>query len=104
MTTSRVIECLKVWIRCSGFRGVWSRSQLNAGEIRDHAESLTFLAEFVEPDAGQDASLRDSSDLRIRATFSASLADYVTTGEVDLWALSDKYSTMTPAAFWVRHG
>jgi putative PIN family toxin of toxin-antitoxin system len=63
-----------------------------------------FLADVVEPDEGQDPDLRDAGDQQVLGTLRASRADYLITGDKDLLALADKYSIVTPAAFWQRHG
>jgi uncharacterized protein len=81
-----------------------NRMQLSAGEIRDLVDSLMFLADIVEPESSQDASLRDPADQQVLGTLLASKADYLITGDKDLLALADKYSIVTPAAFWERHG
>lgn len=72
-------------------------------QIRELVESLTFRAEIVEPDGLEDAELRDPADQKILATFRASKADYLITGDKDLLALSGRYSILTPAEFWKRH-
>jgi putative PIN family toxin of toxin-antitoxin system len=80
------------------------RVQLSQGEIRDLVDSFMFLADVVEPDEGQDASLRDPGDQQMLGTLRVSGADYLITGDKDLLALADKYPIVTPAAFWQRHG
>ncbi len=80
------------------------RINLNGDDIRDLAESFTLLADVVEPDASQDAELRDPGDQHILATLRASRADYLITGDKDLLALAHIYPVMTPAEFWARHG
>jgi putative PIN family toxin of toxin-antitoxin system len=81
-----------------------SRIHLSPSEIRDLTDSLMFLADIVEPDAEQDASLRDPADQQVLATLRASKADYLITGDNDLLALAAKYPIVTPATFWARHG
>ena len=80
------------------------RIELNASEIRDLVDSFMFLADVVEPDDEQEAALRDPADQQVLATLVASRADYLITGDKDLLALSKKYSIVTPAVFWSRHG
>jgi putative PIN family toxin of toxin-antitoxin system len=80
------------------------RIKLSVDEIRDLVDSFMFLADIVEPDEGRDASLRDAADQKVLGTLRASRADYLITGDKDLLALADKYSIVTPAAFWQRHG
>lgn len=73
-------------------------------EIRELIDTLIFGAEIVEPDAYEDADLRDPADQKVLATLRASKADYLITGDKDLLALSSRYSIVTPAEFWKRHG
>jgi putative PIN family toxin of toxin-antitoxin system len=81
-----------------------TRIDLGSGEIRDLVDSLMFLADIVEPDSAVEPRLRDPADQQVLATFRASKADYLITGDRDLLALSETYSILTPAAFWARHG
>jgi putative PIN family toxin of toxin-antitoxin system len=80
------------------------RIGLTPGEIRDLADSFMFLADVVEPDAEQEPGLRDVADQQVLATFRASHADYLITGDKDLLVLAGKYPIVTPAEFWERHG
>lgn len=84
-----------------------SRIVLSEIEIRDLADSFMFLADVVEPDAlraAEEKELRDASDREILGTLLAAGADYLITGDRDLLALAGRYSVITPAAFWERHG
>lgn len=81
-----------------------SRINLSPNEIRDLADTFMFLADIVEPDSEVDASLRDSADQKVLATFRVSHAHYLITGDKDLLALAEKYPIVTPATFWARHG
>lgn len=80
------------------------RMRLNTAEIRDLVDSLMFLADIIEPDAEEDASLRDAADQQVLATLQASQASYLITGDKDLLVLAEKYPIVTPAVFWARHG
>jgi putative PIN family toxin of toxin-antitoxin system len=80
------------------------RVRLSAAEIRDLADSFMFLAEMVEPGNDVDETLRDDSDQMVLGTLRASQADYLITGDKDLLALGERYSIVTPAVFWERHG
>jgi putative PIN family toxin of toxin-antitoxin system len=80
------------------------RIKMSAGEIRDLVDSFMFLADVVEPSAEPEAALRDPADQLVLATLLASRADYLITGDKDLLALAGKYSVVTPAVFWARHG
>ncbi|MCG1043625.1 putative toxin-antitoxin system toxin component, PIN family [Mycetohabitans sp. B8] len=73
-------------------------------QIRDLADSFMLLADVVEPEGAQDASLRDSADQPVLLTLLAAKAQYLITGDKDLLALADRYSIVTPADFWRRHG
>lgn len=73
-------------------------------EIQDLIDSLILRSDVVEPDAIEDADLRDPADQKILATFRTSKADYLITGDKDLLAIASRYSIVTPAEFWKRHG
>jgi putative PIN family toxin of toxin-antitoxin system len=81
-----------------------SRIGLNSSEVGDLVVSLMFLADMVEPDAEQNAGLRDPEDQQVLATLRVSQADYLITGDKDLLALANDYPIVTPATFWSRHG
>lgn len=73
-------------------------------EIRDFIDSLTFLADLVEPVQSIDPQLRDAADQPVLGTLLASNANYLVTGDKDLLALSSQYPILTPAEFWQLHG
>ena len=81
-----------------------TRISLSTDEIRDLVDSFMFLADMVEPDAGVDMSLRDPADQQVPGTLLMSKADYLITDDKDSLALAEKYSIVTPTAFWERHG
>ena len=86
-----------------------SRHGLNKSEINDLVDSLSLLAETVEPEAGlPEAALRDADDQPVLGTLlaarSASGASYLVTGDKDLLALADRYPIVAPARFWDIHG
>jgi putative PIN family toxin of toxin-antitoxin system len=81
-----------------------SRIKLGPQEIRDLADSFLFLAEIVEPSGEVEEALRDKADQPVLGTLLAAQADYLITGDKDLLALTGRYSIVTPAAFWERHG
>ena len=86
-----------------------SRHGLNKSEINDLVDSLSLLAETVEPEAGlPEAALRGANDQPVLGTLlaarSASGASYLVTGDKDLLALADRYPVVTPARFWDIHG
>lgn len=80
-----------------------SRIQLNSAEIRDHVDSLIFLADMVESDAETEVSLR-AADQQLLGTLPSSRANYLITGDKDLLAVAEQYPIVTPALFWARHG
>jgi putative PIN family toxin of toxin-antitoxin system len=80
------------------------RIALSTAEIRDLADSFMFTAEIVEPSAKKEKALRDAADQQVLGTLLAAKADYLITGDKDLLALAAKYSIVTPAEFWARHG
>ncbi|MGE4339091.1 MAG: putative toxin-antitoxin system toxin component, PIN family [Pigmentiphaga sp.] len=80
------------------------RVRMTPVEIRDLADSLMFLADIVEPNGVQDGELRDPADQPVLLTLLASKAQYLITGDKDLLALAGRYSIVTPADFWARHG
>jgi putative PIN family toxin of toxin-antitoxin system len=80
------------------------RITLTSTEIRDLAESFMFMAEMVTPCVELDESLRDQADQQVLGTLRAAQADYLITGDKDLLALAERYSIVTPAVFWERHG
>jgi putative PIN family toxin of toxin-antitoxin system len=77
---------------------------LTPEKLLDWANRLRYLSEIVTPDSEIDPDLRDPADQQILGTLRASQAEYLITGDKDLLALSDKYSIVTPAAFWAKHG
>ncbi|HMV40496.1 putative toxin-antitoxin system toxin component, PIN family [Plasticicumulans sp.] len=80
------------------------RVHLTQTEIRDLADSFMFIADVVEPEGVQDATLRDPADQPVLLTLLASKANYLITGDKDLLALASQYPVVRPADFWARHG
>lgn len=80
------------------------RVHLTQTEIRDLADSFMFIADVVEPEGAQDATLRDPADQPVLLTLVASKANYLITGDKDLLALASQYPVVRPADFWARHG
>lgn len=80
------------------------RVHLTQTEIRDLADSFMFIADVVEPEGAQDATLRDPADQPVLLTLVASKADYLITGDKDLLALASRYPVVRPADFRARHG
>jgi len=73
-------------------------------EIQELIDTLMLRSDVVEPEALEDTELRDPADQKVLATFLTSKADYLITGDKDLLALAGRYSVLTPADFWKRHG
>lgn len=86
------------------------RHGLSAADIDDLVDALAFQAEVIElqPVAAPEEGLRDAQDQPILDTLlsaqSAGGADYLITGDKDLLILADRFSIITPAAFWAAHG
>ena len=73
-------------------------------EISEFVDSLSFLADLVEPAQTTDPHLRDAADLPVLGTLLAAQANYLVTGDKDLLALADRYPILNPAGFWQLHG
>jgi putative PIN family toxin of toxin-antitoxin system len=80
-----------------------ARIKMSEAEIRELADSYLFTAEIFEP-GEEEEELRDKTDQPVLGTLWAAHADYLITGDKDLLALAGKYSIVTPAVFWERHG
>ncbi|MGP3790548.1 PIN domain-containing protein [Pseudomonas sp. B392_1p] len=80
------------------------RIGLTPVEVRDLVDSLMFLADIVEPEGADATELRETADQPVLLTLLAAQANYLITGDKDLLALADRYSIVTPAEFWARHG
>ena len=81
-----------------------TRIPMSQAEIRNLADRFLLKVEIVEPSGGVDEALRDKADGPVLGTLLAAKADYLITGDKDLLALAGRYSIITPAAFWERHG
>ena len=73
-------------------------------DYADLIDILTLRAELVEPEALDSTAVRDADDVPVLGTLLASKADYLITGDDDLLALAERYSIVTPADFWRKHG
>jgi len=86
------------------------RHGLSAADIDDLVDALAFQADVIDPqtEVGPEEGLRDKQDQPILDTLlsaqSAGGADYLITGDKDLLILADRFSIITPAAFWAAHG
>ena len=81
-----------------------AKEGMTAAKIRDLVESVQLLAEVIEPSTEVEPLLRDEADQLVLGTLRAARADYLITVDKDLLALGEKYSIVTPATFWARHG
>jgi putative PIN family toxin of toxin-antitoxin system len=73
-------------------------------EISEFVDSLSFLADLVEPVQTVDPNLRDAADRPVLGTLLAAQANYLVTGDKDLLVLADRYPILNPAGFWQLHG
>lgn len=74
------------------------------GDFSDLIDILAIEADLVEPQPLEDSAVRDAADVPVLGTLLAAKADYLVTGAADLLALADRYSVITPAEFWRKHG
>lgn len=80
------------------------RLQWQPHDFLDFIDTLAIQAELVEPETLDPNVSRDPADVPVLGTLVAARADYLITGDDDLLALSDRYSIVTPADFWRKHG
>ncbi len=73
-------------------------------DFDDYVETLSLLAEVVEPETVAPGTVRDAGDLLVLGTLLASKADYLITGDDDLLTLAGSHSIVTPAGCWQKHG
>ncbi|WP_029151845.1 putative toxin-antitoxin system toxin component, PIN family [Methylovulum miyakonense] len=73
-------------------------------EISEFVDSLSFLADLVEPVQTVDPNLRDAADQPVLGTLLAAQANYLVTGDKDLLVLADRYPILNPTEFWQLHG
>ena len=80
------------------------RLQWQPADFADYIDSLAIQAELVEPEQLDDNAARDAADVPVLGTLLAAKVDYLITGDDDLIALAERYSIVTPAEFWRKHG
>ena len=73
-------------------------------KFEEEVDLLSLQAQIVEPAGLPDTAVRDPGDLPVLGTLLAAKADYLVTGDNDLLALAERYSIVTPAEFWRKHG
>ena len=85
-----------------------SRHGLTKSEINDLVDSLSLLAEVVDPEPSQETTLSDANDLPVLGTLLTAIgssgANYLITGDKDLLVLAGRYPIVVPAQFWEMHG
>lgn len=73
-------------------------------DFADLIDILAIQADLVEPEVLEGSTARDAADVPVLGTLLASTADYLVTGDADLLALADRYSVVSQAEFWRKHG
>jgi putative PIN family toxin of toxin-antitoxin system len=73
-------------------------------DFADLIDILAIQADLVEPQPLECTAARDKDDVPVLGMLLASKADYLITGDADLLSLADRYSVVTPAEFWRKHG
>jgi putative PIN family toxin of toxin-antitoxin system len=73
-------------------------------DFADLIDILAIQADMIDPQPLENTAARDADDVPILGTLVASQADYLITGDADMLALADRYSVVTPAEFWRKHG
>ena len=73
-------------------------------DFADLIDILAIQADLVEPQPLDGTAARDAGDIPVLGTLLAAKADYLVTGDEDLLALADRFSIVTPAEFWRKHG
>jgi uncharacterized protein len=80
------------------------RLQWQPADFGDYIDGLAIQAELVDPQQLDPGATRDAADVLVLGTFLARKADYLIAGDDDLLALAVRYSIITPAEFWRKHG
>lgn len=79
------------------------RLRLSDDEIERFLTELQYIAEIVDISRRAARAPRDRSDDMVLATFLASGADYLLTGDKDLLALRPALTILTPQEFYEQH-
>lgn len=84
------------------------RTGFSAADVRDFLDLMRAMSTIVELSAdllaqAQGSGLRDPDDAPILATFLASAADCLVTGDKDLLVLAGPWAIVSPADFCVRY-
>ena len=80
------------------------RLKWKPNDFADLIEILAIEADLVEPWPLEGSAARDATDVPVLGTLLAAKADYLISGDDDLLALAERYSIITPADFWRKHG
>ncbi|MHB1514348.1 MAG: PIN domain-containing protein [Acidiferrobacteraceae bacterium] len=84
------------------------RHGLTVGERDDLIDVLTIQTEVIVPLPSVNSALRDVDDQPVPGTLPSALkasgADYLVTGDKDLFALAGSCPIVSPAEFWAAHG
>ena len=80
------------------------RLKWQPSDFADLIDILAIQADLVEPRPLEGSAPRDAADVPVLGTLLAANADYLVTGDDDLLVLAGRYSIVTPAEFWRRHG
>lgn len=73
-------------------------------QFEEEVELLALKVEIVTPADLPETTVRDARDVPVLGTLIVSQANYLITGDKDLLALAARYSIITPAEFWKKHG
>ncbi len=84
------------------------RTRFSAADVRDFLDLMRAMSTIVELSAdhlaqAQGSGLRDPDDAPILATFLASGADCLVSGDKDLLVLAGPWAILSPADFCARH-
>ena len=84
------------------------RTGFSAADVRDFLDLMRAMSTIVELNAdhlaqAQGSGLRDPDDAPILATYLASGADCLVSGDEDLLVLAGRWAILSPADFCARH-
>jgi putative PIN family toxin of toxin-antitoxin system len=85
------------------YRKLRPRIPLPDSELERYLTELRYLVEMVEIGSTRSRVPRDRGDDIILATFVASQADYLLSGDADLLSLRDEYPVLAPREFYDQH-
>jgi putative PIN family toxin of toxin-antitoxin system len=85
------------------YRKLRARIALNDEELGRYLSELRYVAEMVDIAHAPAHVPRDRNDDTVLATYLASGADYLLTGDADLLALHPPHSILTAREFYEQH-